>query len=116
MDLVKAGGMLTEEQLTEYDTKYPGCIRAMGQTPTGEPWEVIVRPPTRPELKRYRKRLRDPNWAAEAVEELITDAVVYPDRPGFQSMLDRQGLLCEGISAIPAVAEMLGLTAMNASK
>jgi ABC-type branched-subunit amino acid transport system ATPase component len=70
---------------------------------------VFVRPPSRTESKRYRKRLRDPNWADSAVEELITDAVVYPDRQAFQGMLEKQGLLCEGISAIPEVAEMLGL-------
>ncbi len=108
--------MLTAEQIAEIESKFPGVIRCVGKDPTGADWEVFVRPPSRPELKRYRKRLRDPNWAADAIEELITDAVVYPDRPGFQAMLEKQGLLCEGISAIPEVAEMLGLKAMQQAK
>ena len=117
--------MLTADELAQLEVQYPGCVHCVPPTgsPSEEPaWEVVVRPPTRPEFQRYRTRLRDQRWQGSAVEELITACVVVPDRNGFQALLDggngrppRAGL-CEGIASIPAVAEMMGLAADVAGK
>jgi len=105
--------MLTEAELSKIEETYPKAIRI---TDSENTYEVVVRPPTRPEVKRYRSRLRDPMWAAEAVEELITSAVVYPDVKAFQALLDEHPLLCEGIGNMPEVAKMLGLATRQSGK
>jgi hypothetical protein len=110
--------VISVEDLAKVEAAHPGMIRCTGpKDDAGVPeWEVLVRRPTRPEFKRYRARLRDPQWAPEATEEMITDMILRPDRPGFQKLLDTWPALCEGIAALPAVAAMLGLTARAQGK
>jgi hypothetical protein len=47
---------------------------------------------------------------------MITGAVVYPDPAAFQALLERFPAACEGIANVPAVADMLGMTADKAGK
>lgn len=105
--------MLTDQELADLEAKYPRAIHVV--SPEKE-WELVVRPPTRPEVKRYRTQLRDPRYAADAVEILITAAVIYPDPPAFQALLDKYPLLCEGVSTVPGVSDMLGLSVQTSGK
>ncbi len=109
--------MLTEEQLAEYEAKFPGCVRVLVNGPAGER-EVIIRPATRPEWKRFKARQRDPQWQPESTEELITACVVYPDARGFQALLDTPGYaaVADAISQIREINELLGLSVKASAK
>jgi hypothetical protein len=108
--------MLTEVQISEIQTKFPRAFRVIATDDEDKPIELILRPATRAEAKRFRARGYDPQWRADATEELITACVVYPDVSGFQAMLERQPLLCEGIARMPVVEKMLGLRADASGK
>lgn len=69
---------------------------------------IVVRPPTRPEYKRFRARSVDVNMRADAVEELTKSVLLYPDRTGFDVILDKKPALADVFGA--KVLELAGLT------
>ena len=102
--------MLSEDQVKELQAKWPRLFRVVVTDENDGAHEVFVRAVTRPEFKRYRKRIGDPNFRDEAVEELLTDCVAYPPPEDFQKLLEALPGACEGISGLAPVRKMLGLS------
>ena len=68
---------------------------------------VVVMRPTRPLVKRFRSQMADQNKRADALEYLVTDCIVWPDRKAVQAMLDRLPGLVETFG--DAVLDLTGV-------
>lgn len=55
--------------------------------------EIVVRPPTRPEWRRFMSEQRKKQDGA--LETLLLSCILYPDRPGYEAIFDRRPGLVE---------------------
>lgn len=60
--------------------------------------EVVVRPPTRGEYRRFRAMATDDRKKPEAVETLLRDCVLYPESAEIERLLEKK----------PALADIFG--------
>jgi hypothetical protein len=71
-------------------------------------YQVVVRRPNRGEYKRFRAMQSDEKQKPAAVEALLFDVLVYPERPELNRMLDERPALADVFGA--KVLELAGLT------
>jgi hypothetical protein len=67
-------------------------------TTTDGKYTIVVRRPGRAQWKRFRHMIADPAKRADALETLVRDCMLYPDRQAFEAMLEER----------PALAEVFG--------
>lgn len=73
---------------------------------THGPDEVIVRTPNRAQWKRFRAQIGNEKRRDDALELLLRDCVVHPEKADFDAMLDRRPGLAETFGA--QVVELAG--------
>jgi hypothetical protein len=57
--------------------------------------EVVVKPPSRAQWKRFRAYVADERRRPDAVESLLRDCVVYPDAAALDGILEKRPGLAE---------------------
>ena len=70
--------------------------------------DILVKPPTRPQWKRFRAFMSDERKRPDAMEQLLRDCLVYPELTELDAMLERRPGLAESFGS--SVVEMAGLT------
>lgn len=105
--------MLTEEQVAELETKYPGVVRLHGTDPLDESyeWEVFLRrpKPDRSETKMFLANIHNDTRKAEEGERLFKVLCVYPDAAGLTSLLSRLQALAYAPVVVETIGKMIGL-------
>jgi hypothetical protein len=56
---------------------------------------VVATPPNRHLWKRFRTQMMDDRRQSDAMENLVRDCVLYPDRAAFEAILERRPGLVE---------------------
>lgn len=69
---------------------------------------IVVKQPDRATYKRFRSMVADQAKRADAPEALVRDCVVYPDRDGFNALLERHPALGDVFAA-----KLLDIAGMN---
>lgn len=105
--------MLTEDQLKDLESKFPGCARVVGP---GEAFEIIVRKPTRQEYRMWRTKVANPQTLPDASEELIRQCAVHPDRAGVEALFNEFPAIAESDGAQAAIKRLTGMSSQEAAK
>ena len=94
---------MQDEQLEQLRNKFPDKKLHLLTAPSGE--EIVVRRPDRPVWKRFQAQAQDDRRRQEALENLVTGCLVYPENGGWDAMVDeRPGLVQSFGNAIVELA------------
>jgi hypothetical protein len=104
--------MLTQEQLDDLRIKHGRIAHLIGK---GGSWEVVLRRPTRIEVKKFRADAHNPASASSAQETLVrVIAVSPPAGPEFERLLDDWPGIPE---AFPGpIQDLIGMTVEESGK
>ena len=70
--------------------------------------EVLVKPPTRPQWKRFRALIADEKRRPDALEQLLRDCLVYPGLTDLDAILEKKPGLAESFGG--SLVELAGLS------
>jgi hypothetical protein len=106
-----AANMLTKEQVEELRAKHGRIAHVKGT----EGWEIVLRKPTRGEMRKLRSDLHNPTLVASAIESFVCATSVHPpEGPELDKLLDEwPGIpdACQG-----AVQKLSGMAVDEAGK
>ena len=69
--------------------------------------EVVLRPPTRAEWRRFKEQGQDAQRRIGAAEQLVKDCVVHPEAAEFEKLLDRYPGIVDRVENV--VADLAGI-------
>ena len=82
--------MISDEKVAELKAKHSDLTLLKAGS-----FEIVVRPPTREEWKRFRKEASDDAKKSDSVEGILRACTVYPDASEVVSMLAKKPALAE---------------------
>ena len=104
--------MLTEQQVEELRTQHGRIAHLVGK---GGAWEVVLRKPTRAEVKKFRADAHNPATAPNAQETLCRAIVVYPPKgPAFEALLDDYPGIPEAFTG--QIQDLIGMSVEESGK
>lgn len=98
---------LTKEKIAELDEEHDDVLVVRGD-PDMSPWVVVVRRPTRAEIKMTKSVAKRDEGASN--EQLIRSVRVFPEPDAFEAQLNRWGFMCDAISNDASFQKFVGLS------
>lgn len=102
---------ISDEQKASLEEKHEDILLMRGDEEMS-PWLVVVRRPTRQEIKAYKTHLTKD--ATSASEMLVSRLCVYPTQDEFNRQVDRWPLLVDAVMADDKFKSFVGVST-NAS-
>jgi hypothetical protein len=107
--------MLSDETIAELEAKHGECVvfHGRGDPP---PWSIMIRVPTRGEVKLFRANANNPARGSDAQENLIRAIAVYPDKAGLDVVLSRWGFAADAICKDERFNDFVGFSTEQGGK